>query len=384
MEAEIISIGTELLLGEIVDTNTRHIALVLRENGVDLYRTSTIGDNADRIGDAVRSSMSRAQAVITTGGLGPTVDDATREGIAKAAGVDLVFQENLWDQIQARFASFGRVPTENNKRQAFLPDGAIAISNPVGTAPGFIIETETSCAIAIPGVPAEMEYLLASDVIPYLRNRFRLSGLIKAKRIRTAGVGESALSTRIGDLEEMSNPTVGFSAHPGRVDIRITAKANSEHEADEMIWKIEATIRQRLGDAIYGTDDETLEHATLEMLSRRNWDLVVLECGASGWLTKALNGQGAPFIEGRSLEGVQDPAAMKGELHRLMADRKVEAGLGLYLDRNAGIHFRIDLITPEKELDLIRTFPGGYPNAEEASVSIAINSLRKLLHKLNP
>jgi len=141
MEAEIITIGTELLLGEIVDTNTSYIAQALRKIGLDLYRTSTVGDNAERIAQVVSESIGRAQVVITTGGLGPTVDDATREGIALAFGVPTEFRPELWEQIEERFARFGHIPTENNRRQAYLPKGAKAIENPIGTAPGFIVDT---------------------------------------------------------------------------------------------------------------------------------------------------------------------------------------------------------------------------------------------------
>src|SRR5215510_3515197 len=138
--AEIITIGTEILLGEIVDTNTRHIARVLRNMGVDLYRTITIGDNTERIADAIRHSMGRAEIVITTGGLGPTVDDPTREAVAKAVGVETEFREDLWEQVVEVISRYGRKPSENQKRQAYVPQGAIAIKNPVGTAPCFIVE----------------------------------------------------------------------------------------------------------------------------------------------------------------------------------------------------------------------------------------------------
>src|SRR5512135_2170348 len=136
--AEIIAIGTELLLGEIQDTNTRYLARLLRDYGVDLYRTTIVGDNVDRIAHAIRESLSRCQIIITTGGLGPTVDDPTRQAVAMAAGTELEFQPQLWDQIQDRFERFGRNPTENNRRQAYIPRGAIAMENPVGTAPAFI------------------------------------------------------------------------------------------------------------------------------------------------------------------------------------------------------------------------------------------------------
>src|SRR5512133_3101571 len=157
--AEIITIGTEILLGEIVDTNTRYLAHNLRSLGVDLYRTITIGDNEDRIADAIRESMARADIVITTGGLGPTIDDPTREAVAKAAGVETEFREYLWQQVVATIARYGRPPSENQKRQAYVPKGSIGVPNPVGTAPCFIVEINLNAVISLPGVPNEMEYI---------------------------------------------------------------------------------------------------------------------------------------------------------------------------------------------------------------------------------
>jgi nicotinamide-nucleotide amidase len=179
--AEIITIGTELLLGETVDTNTRFIARALRGLGVDLYRTQTVGDNAGRIAAAVAEAQQRADIVITTGGLGPTVDDPTRQAIAEAMGTTLEFQPELWKQIVGRIARYGRTPTENQKRQAYIPDGAIVIENPVGTAPAFIVETRRGAVITLPGVPREMETLLSDVVVPYLQKRFNLQEIIKIR-----------------------------------------------------------------------------------------------------------------------------------------------------------------------------------------------------------
>ena len=172
--AEIITIGTEILLGEIVDTNTRHIALSLRDLGVDLYRTVTIGDNAERIATAIRESIQRNDIVITTGGLGPTVDDPTRQAVARALGVETEFREQLWQEVVQAISRYGRKPAENQRRQAVVPVGAIAVKNPVGTAPAFIMETDRSVIISLPGVPNEMEHILHESIIPYLQRRYDL------------------------------------------------------------------------------------------------------------------------------------------------------------------------------------------------------------------
>ena len=378
MKSEIISIGTELLLGEIVDTNTRTIAMTLRALGIDLYRTSTVGDNADRIADAVRIGLSRADIIITTGGLGPTVDDATREGIAKAFALNTVFVEDLWDQVQSRFASFGRKPPENNRRQAYIPDGAVPIENPVGTAPGFIVEQGSSCVIALPGVPSEMSYLLKSTVVPYLKNKYRLKGLIKSKKIRTAGIGESTLAQKIDDLEHLSNPTVGFSAHPGRVDIRITAKADSESQADEMIWRIESTIRQRIGDRIYGVDEETLESVVLKEISKRGWSLGVVEFGSGGALTHALTLGDEKFAGGQILRRSDDEDEIIPQIYTAFEHTLAEVKLGMVLvSGESDLHLTIILQLPQDTIDTTRTYPSTFTNTEERAVSVALNTLRK-------
>jgi competence/damage-inducible protein CinA-like protein len=383
MEAEIITIGTELLLGEIVDTNTRAIALSLRDIGLDIYRTSTVGDNAERIAQAVKESMNRAQVVITTGGLGPTIDDATREGIALAFGVETEFRPELWEQIEERFARFGRTPTENNRRQALLPIGAQAIENPIGTAPGFLIDTDESVVIALQGVPAEMSFLLNNDVIPYLKRRLDLHGVIMARVLRTAGVGESALDAQIHDLETLSNPTVGLAAHPGRVDIRITAKADTRVEAEAMIEELEFTIRERLGDMIYGVDDESLQSTTLKLLAMRNWSLVIVESGTDSALSHTLGSHGEPFAGGQVLPQVEDIESLKDSLSRFLDSRQAEVGLGLALEYGESRHpFHIILRTPEGEEHIERSYGGPPSYAPIWAVSIALELLRRRLMRL--
>jgi nicotinamide-nucleotide amidase len=380
MEAEIITIGTELLLGEIVDTNTRTIALALREIGIDLYRTSTVGDNVERIAQEVRSSMSRAQAVITTGGLGPTMDDNTRQGIALAVGLEMEFRPELWDQIQERFTRFGRTPTENNRRQAQLPTGAIALENPIGTAPGFIIETETAVVIALQGVPAEMSHLLENEVIPYLRRKFRLHSVIKTRLLRTAGSGESSIDDRIQDLERLTNPTIGLAAHPGRVDIRITAKSSNTKRAMEMIQKVEGTIRQRLGTAIYGVDDETLEEVAINAVAKRNWRLAVVEGGTASMLTGKLASLGDAFAGGQILSLSVDRADLEQVLSHLQRESGAQVGLGLLLQSEAS-RKRVDVILrlPDHQERLERFYGGPPAYAVSWGVSVALDLLRRRL-----
>jgi competence/damage-inducible protein CinA-like protein len=377
MEAEIITIGTELLLGELVDTNTRTIARQLREIGLNMYRTATVGDNAERIAQAVSESISRAQVVITTGGLGPTVDDATRDGIALAFGASLTFQPELWEQIQERFARFGLKPTENNRRQAHLPQDALSIENPIGTAPAFLVETETGVVIALPGVPAEMVYLLENEVIPYLTKRFELQATIKTRIIRTAGVGESWLDSQIQDLEQMSNPTVGLAAHPGRVDIRLTAKASTPKEAEGLIAHVEGTILERLGDAVYGFDDDTLEAVAVGAIQSRGWRIVSVESGTEGALEERLKPYSEVFIFGHVSE-------IEGEIERTLeksqTDYAAEVGVGVQLLRDGERHMiSVVLRTPEGVEKIERFYGGPEEYASDWSTSMALNLIRKRL-----
>ncbi len=377
--AEIITIGTELLLGETVDTNTRYIARALRDVGVDLYRTSTIGDNKERIAQIIREGLARAEIIITTGGLGPTVDDPTREAVALALGVETEFRPELWEQIQERFQRYGRTPTENNRRQAFVPQGAIAVENPVGTAPAFIVETERSAIISLPGVPREMEHLMQTQVLPYLKSRYDLTSVIKARVLHTSGVGESQIDERIDDLERLQNPTVGLAAHAGQVDVRITAKAATESEADALIAEVESELRKRLRAWIYGADGDTLESVALDVLAAYGWNLAVVEANLGGSLTQRLAEVGGVFVGGEVLTRAPDPDSLPDILRATCASRQAQAGLGVILlpgETRQTLH--IALLTPEEERQVVRTYGGPPQLAPRWGVNLSLDLLRKL------
>lgn len=277
--AEIIAIGTEILLGEITDTNSVYIARSLRDIGVNLYYMTTVGDNQQRIADAIDLALNRAEIVITCGGLGPTVDDMTRQGVATATQRELVFHQSLFDQIADRFRSFGSKMTENNRQQAYLPDKAQVIENPVGTAPSFIVETERGVVVSLPGVPREMKYLMTASVIPYLLKKYRL-GVIKARVLKTAGIGESSLDDLIGkDILSQSNPTVGLAAHQGSVDVRITVKAETLPEAENQLNEMETILRKRIGEYIFGIDEAKLIDIVQAFLNGQQFKLSILEAG---------------------------------------------------------------------------------------------------------
>ncbi len=323
--AEIIAIGTELLLGEIQDTNTRYLARILRDAGIDIFRATIVGDNTERIAQAIQEAVGRANIIITTGGLGPTVDDPTRQAVALAMGVETEFRPELWEQILARFKRYNRQTTENNRRQAYIPKGAIPVENPVGTAPSFICEIGEHSIISLPGVPREMEYLIEHAVIPYLRQRYALKGTIKAKVLHVSGLGKSQVDDWIGDLETYRNPTVGLLAHPGQVDIRVTAKANSIEEADQLINELVEIVRQRLGDAIFGVDLDTLEEVTIKKLFALSWKLLVLECGLGGELRGALRRAQFPEEQVIVLPQVSDEKILNENVSKINAEFQADA-----------------------------------------------------------
>ena len=287
--AEIITIGTELLLGHLVDTNTATIARSLAAVGVNVHRETSVGDNEQRIADAVREALARADVAICAGGLGPTLDDLTREAIARATKRPLVLHDESLRAIEDRFKEHGWAMAPNNKRQAMTPQGAAVFDNPQGSAPGFAIETEGRVAIALPGPPAELQPMLHDYAIPWLVKRFDLRSVIVTRVLRTLGIGESDLDTRIADLFRKSkNPSIAVLARPGFVDVKITAKAADAQAAAPMIAALETQLRARIGDAIYATDDTTLEQSLGEALVARGWSIAVAESCTGGLIAAGI------------------------------------------------------------------------------------------------
>lgn len=386
--AEIITIGTEILLGEIVDTNTRHIALTLRDLGVDIYRTTTIGDNTERIASAISEALQRAEIIITTGGLGPTVDDPTREAVARAVGVGTEYREDLWEQVVERISRYGRHPSENQKRQAVVPEGAIAIRNPVGTAPAFIVEftsaRRTSVApepeehkgaiISLPGVPNEMEHILHESVVPYLQNRYSLRHIIKVRVLHCAGLGEGTIDEKIGDLERLSNPTVGLAAHTGVVDVRIAAKAESEVAAQHLIAEVEQDVRQRLGNAIFGADEDRLDAVALAAITGHGWSLVAVEFGAGGLLANS--------IPNTITSPDRMSSDLTGAVRAARTDYHADVALGLSVDSENHSADMV-LITPRGEKKHRISYGGPPRSLPRWATNLALNWLRTTAQELD-
>jgi len=377
--AEIITIGTELLLGEIQDTNTRHIARVLRNAGIDLYRTTIVGDNLDRIVTVVQEAIARSNIILTTGGLGPTVDDPTRNAIAKALGVDLEFRSDLWLEIEKHFIRYGRIPTENNKKQAYIPKGAMPIENPVGTAPSFAATTKNGLLISLPGVPREMEYLLENAVLPLLRKKFHLEGIIKTFSIHTSGAGESQIDELIGDLELLSNPTVGLIAYPGQIDIRVAAKAPSLDEANRMISGIVNTIDQRLGNTIFGYEVTTLEQVVASLLKKENTGIAIIEFGMDGNLSARLNNEHILIEKSMVLESIPDFEEIRKlsrNLYKMIEPNIVLASI-LIAKSQEEMNLSLFLIHHNIESEKVRSFGGHINLVKPWAENSSLDFLRK-------
>jgi nicotinamide-nucleotide amidase len=347
MKAEIITIGTELLIGQIVDTNSAHIGRRLTELGIDLAYVTAVGDSRVEMAVTLNLALKRSQIIITTGGLGPTEDDLTREVAAGVAGRKLVFRQHLMDQIEAHFRRRGLRMVPSNRRQAFIPDGAIPIENPVGTAPSFILEEEGRALIALPGVPREMEFLMETAVIPYLRKTFPVKeGVVQYKVLRVCGLGESGVNEQIADLiRDGQNPSIGLLASPGDIKIRIMARGGCSSEVRSLIEKAEIQIRGRLGTLIYGVDEETLEGSITKLLEEMNLTLATAEPYTAGLIAHKLSGtNSAQFLGGVVLNTEEAARAFlgigMGEFNKL--EREGE-GFALSLAGKARERCRSDL-----------------------------------------
>lgn len=300
MVVELISVGTEILLGNIVNTNATYLAEQCALLGCSLYRQSVVGDNEGRLEEAVRQALGRADIIILTGGLGPTKDDLTKEIVAKVFGRELYLDEHTKERITTYMQKLDRSHiTENNWKQAMIPEGAIILDNDNGTAPGLILEDRENgkTAILMPGPPAEMHPMFEKDVAPYL-NKQQPEG-IYSKMVKICGIGESAAETMVADLmDKQSNPTLAPYAKTGEVHFRITAKARTKEEAEEMIAPMLEEMQKRFGKAVYTTEEDvTLEEAVLELLKQKNFTVTTAESCTAGKLAgRIMNVAGASEV----------------------------------------------------------------------------------------
>lgn len=413
LNVEIVTIGTEILLGQLIDTNAAHVARTLAEHGVDVYQKHSVGDNAARLAAVLRGALERADGVITTGGLGPTVDDLTKDAVAAAVGTTLELHEPSLRAIEARFASLGRSAPigENNRRQAILPKGAIVLENAHGTAPGFIARRADGKFVAcMPGVPREMKPMLAQGLVPWLVARYDLREAIYTRTLHTVGIAESDLDRRIEPLfRSLENPKIAVLAHEFKVDVKVMAKAPDRASADALIAPVEADLRARIGAGIFGVDEETLEGALVRRLTERGLSIGTAESVTGGGIADAfvrVSGASATFRGGivaydnslkTSLLGVDDEtlrahgavseevarAMARGARQRLgtdlaLASTGIAGPTGATPEKPVGLIY-LALSTP-RELHLRRvTLPGARDEIRRRSVIVALNLLWRQL-----
>jgi nicotinamide-nucleotide amidase len=300
MQAEIISVGTELLLGQILDTNAVFLSRELASLGIGLYRRSTVGDNPQRLRQAVEEALARAELVITSGGLGPTDDDLTKETVAQVLGLSLIPDRSSLEWIQDYFAKMGRKMTENNYKQALIPEGGEALPNLHGTAPGIVVRYKEKLIICLPGPPRELKPMFHDYVSPILRTESK--GVILSRVLKLCGLGESAVAEEVADLlANQTNPTLAPLASEGEVQLRLTAQANVMDEAVRLLDELEAKVRERLGEAIFAVDEETLEQVVVRLLTQRRERLAVAESCSGGLLADRITdvpGASAVFDRG--------------------------------------------------------------------------------------
>jgi nicotinamide-nucleotide amidase len=302
MNAEIISIGTELLLGRVVNTNAAYLSRKLAELGIDVYYHTTVGDNPRRLTEAIRRAQLRSDIVIMTGGLGPTVDDITTETLAFLTGKKLMLNRTVLKDLKDYFKMRGFKMPPNNMKQAYLPDGVKWIRNRVGTAPGLLVEWRGKTIVALPGPPRELYLMFDSGVEPILKKRFKVRGVFVTRTIKTTGLPESYVNRAVKDLLELRPPTtVGIYAKLGQVELVIMSKASSRAKAKAAIKKVESKIRLRLKDNIFGYDNQTLEGAAAAALISKKKTIAVAESCTGGLISSRLtdvSGSSKYFVRG--------------------------------------------------------------------------------------
>jgi nicotinamide-nucleotide amidase len=287
LKAEILAVGTELLMGQIVNTNAQYLSSKLPDVGISVYYHSVVGDNPERLRESLELALKRCDVVITTGGLGPTQDDLTKETISEVCGRRLVLHQESLDAIKAFFKKIGREMTHNNEKQAYMPENCTILENNNGTAPGCIIEQGEKVIVMLPGPPSEMKPMFDDSVFPYFRERS--SYTIESKFLRVFGIGESAMETKILDLiEGQTNPTIATYAKEGEVTIRVSARVEQGKDAEKLLGPVIEEIRKRTGDSLYSEEDRTLDQVAAELLFRHKLTLATAESCTGGLISQML------------------------------------------------------------------------------------------------
>lgn len=300
MRAEIITVGTEILLGDILNTNTHYLSNELANMGIDIYYQTTVGDNEERLLNQLNDSLKRSDLIILTGGLGPTQDDITKEVCAKYLNLQMELHKESWDKIVEIYDKMKRIPTENNRKQAYFPVDSIILPNKYGTAPGCIMQKDNKTIIVMPGPPKEMQPMFDNYVKPFLLKDN--SYVLKSKVLRIIGVGESKIENDLLDLiDKQTNPTIATYAKDGECTVRITAKSKNIEEVEDLILPVYKEIKNRFKEKVYGEDETTIEDEVAKLLVNNNLKIAVAESCTGGMVSSALinyPGISSVFMEG--------------------------------------------------------------------------------------
>lgn len=286
MNAEIICVGTEIVLGDILNTHSQFLSRELAGMGINVFYHTSVGDNDKRFTGILETALERSDIVFLTGGLGPTTDDITKETACELMGVSCHYDETIGEELRAFFARSGRIMSENNKKQAMVPDHAVVLQNDWGTAPGFVIEKDGRTLVLLPGPPRELQPMFMERVKPYLEERTK--GIIFSKNVRVFGIGESSLEEKIIDLVVSGNPTVALYAKTGEVLIRVTAKAPTQKAAEELVDGMVAQLSERLGNLIYGINVNGLHEALVHTLQQRKETVATAESCTGGMIASLI------------------------------------------------------------------------------------------------
>jgi nicotinamide-nucleotide amidase len=402
MKAEIIPVGTEILLGNIIDTNSSFLANQLPLLGIDLYFISTVGDNQKRLVDTLKRAWKRADLIITTGGLGPTQGDITREAIGRLVGEELKVDEKLWQELQDLLRRYsGKIP-QSNIRQATIISSAQIITNSMGTAPGWWVEKDDHIVIALPGPPDEMKLMWQEGVLPKLKPRVT-GEVILSRIIKTFRLAEAKVDELVAHLSKLPNPTLATYVNPDGVYLRITAKAKERTEAQHLISQSEEQIRNILSSYIWGVDDDTLDSVIGELLRARNLSLATMESCTEGLLcstiasgresytyfkggllaccdeAKMACGVATSVMERYGQENTQVAKAMAETARRnLKSDIGVGVGGNLNADKNSGDAF-IGLSSDKFEQTFTHILRGNRSRMKQRAVYAALFDLREML-----
>ncbi len=394
MRCEVVAIGTELLLGQIVDTNSSWIGEQLALAGIDSHFQVKVGDNFARIDACIRQALERGDAVICCGGLGPTQDDITRDVIAHVMGVPLHRDEAIVDRIRAMFESRGRVMTDNNRRQADIPEGASPIAEMPGTAPGLYCPVGDKMIYAVPGVPSEMREMMLGTIIPDLRRRSGQTAIIRSRTLRTWGESESGLAERLAGrieaLDAIGNPTIAFLASGIEgLKVRLTAKADDAAIVDALLAAEEAEVRAILGDIVFGIDEQTMEAVIVEALRARGLTLAVAESLTGGTMASRLSdvNPAMDVFRGSAIAPFDAPGDDAGRI--LAAARQARADFGTDIGIAAGLPkvtdperpgmVQLGIVMPDGEYERTVGLPGDRLRLRNYAVIGLLDFLRRRL-----